>query len=234
MDVLVFLIEKAITVGPLNRVAAGLKWKRPAVIAYLIASAHQSLERPVPPWVMESVPNPWKRRVARLLAGDAKQSADFALARQLSLQAADGETFPAFAAEYLLSAGAAAFEEREFAEAIPLFDRALTKWRSSKLARILEPKVESVASYLKWACFRELGTPKDGLPFLYTAARTHWSPAESCRQWLQLLHEAYETNDERFLLLALQGARQRCPASNEELQYWQDLIRERGGVRSRE
>lgn len=227
------MIEKVITVWPLNRVAAGLTWVRPAVIGYLIASANQSLGRPVPPWAGETMAEPWKRRVARLLASEAKRSGELALARQLSLKAAEGETFSAFAAEYLLSAGGAAFEQREFEEAIALFDRALTEWRSSRLARILEPKVESVASYLTWACFHELGASKDGLPFLYTAARTHWSPAEGCRQWLQLLHEANEANEERFLLLGLQGARQSCRRGDPELRYWEELIRERGGIRPR-
>jgi hypothetical protein len=160
-----------------------------------------------------------------LEAGAAKRAGNFSIAKRLSLDAADGEIFAPFSSEYILSAGASSFEQRELAEAFSLFDKALIVWQSSWLARLLEPRLGSVANYLKWACLHELGTPVEGLAFLYASAKTHWDRDEACKQWLQLLFEARQLNDERYMRLGLQGATSHCQSDDAELAYWKDLLR---------
>ena len=218
-DTIVFGLEKLVTSAPWNGLVAGLVCRRPAAVAYLIAAANDSLERVVPEWAATAVTGRWSRRMQRMLAGDAKRREDFDAAKRLSSTAADGETFAAFASEYLLSAGASAFESGEFPEALRYFDESLDRWHASTLARLLEPKAGSVANYLKWATLRELGMRREALPFLFESVKTHWSPRASCREWLLLVSEAQDLADETYLRLGLEGVRRTCSPDEPELQH---------------
>ena len=140
--------------------------------------------------------------------------------------AAAGETFAALSSEYLLSAGASCYEQKEFTEALHLFADALQIWRSSRLARILEPKVGWIANTMQWACLHQVGTESDALPFLQAAAETpDWTCFNRCERWLQFLREAYAQGNERHVQAAFRGSIKHCSWWNTELRHWKGELR---------
>jgi hypothetical protein len=223
-DTVVFVLEKLVAAGPINTIVVRLPPGRSAIAAYLVAAAHESLERPVPEGARQIRSARWSGRMLRFAASDARRAGDFPASKRLALDAAAGETYAPFLSEYILSAGASAFEAGAFTEAYSLFDEALRVWRSSHLARLLEPRLESVAHYLKWACLNELGTPKEGLVFLHAAASTQRNRTQRREQWLQLLREAYNAGDTGYARLGLEGATRYCSHDDEELQYWKGQL----------
>lgn len=226
-DLVVFVLEKLVTGRPFNGVVARCTCRRSAAGAYLIAAARDSLEKSIPAWVHERVRHRWARRLLRLSGAEAYRRSDFATAKRFALEAANGESFIAFSSEYLLSAGASAYENGEFGEAFQLFDDALRLWQSSNVARVLEPKLGRVANSLKWACLHELGNGRDGLPFLRAAAEApDWTCFDRCEPWLQVLRQAYHDGADDYVRLAFQQARKHCIWWNTELREWKERLRE--------
>ncbi|SRR5216684_516875 len=224
MDTAVFLVEKLVSTAPVNRVIAGLSCSRPSLVAYLIAASRASLRQPV--FVPHDAPvnDLWSRRTLRLKASEALVSKDYEAVKELSLAAAQDESFAPYRSEYLLSAAVAAFHLLQYTNAIEMLNETMAVWRSSWLAMRLEPKVGNLVNYFMWACFSELGLKKEGLHYLHSAATTEWTRIERCERWMELIHEAYEVSDEQYLRIGLRGATRHCPAKDPKLRRWIEIL----------
>src|ERR1700694_5311550 len=125
MDTAVFLIEKLVSAAPFNRVFARLSCSRPSLIAYLIAASRASLREPLFIPGDAAINDRWSRRMLRLKASEALVSKEYEAVKELSLAAANGESFAPYRSEYLLSAAVAAFHLLQYAKAIEMLNEAL-------------------------------------------------------------------------------------------------------------